>query len=224
MLNDKIFLERKMTDLKTGKCGVIYDRLRDLKKRHVNDEAVDALGEYINKTSRYDGRELQKLCEAINKNNDEGMRFYYREFHREVFCRGTAMQHGCGFMQLRDREDHLEDKEIKLVIPSDEREILCKMSWGRFAESFANPEFKKRQYEFIASLNDKNKGSVDKEKMFKNLLKGSFSINSEHTDESVGDSKDPVQASAGLYSPTKMSIVDAGGEDKGATTIKLFSI
>ena len=234
MENDKLFLARKRSNIETGKVGVIYERLRDLKMRVEGDEAckaVEALGDYINGANRYDGRKLQEFCETIDKKNDEaigkkgeeGMRFYYREFHREVFCRGTAMQHDCGFMQLRDREDHLYDDEIKLVIPPEERESLCEMSWEQFSECFAKPEFKKRQEEFITLLSDKNKGSVDKEKKFKALLKSSFSINSEHTKENIGTSKDPVQASAGLYSPTKMSIVDAGGEDKGATTIKLFT-
>ena len=218
MVNDDLFLSLK--EPKNGEN--IYDKIDALRNLSgANTEAIAKLRTYVENAEVYNGSDLERHCRLVNENVEKSLRFFFNEFHREVFCRGLAIQHECGFMQLRDDGYIPDEKEVKLFITSDERKKLCRMTWEEISRWFGNPKFRDTQDKLINSLQNPTKNSIYKENLFKNLL-SIIGIKSELEKGNGDDSNpDPVTASSLLDIPTKLYVADAQDKLQGMITIKI---
>jgi hypothetical protein len=216
--NVKEFNEKKTRDLKHGAYD--FDAVKKFKEYVELLEVVMVNSE---ETIEYNGATVEKMCDKIGV-NEEGKRtasrFFFNDFHKEVFCFGVAQQHECDFMQTR--EIHRGQNEVKLVIPPNGREQLCNMEWQEFSNRYSHPEFRKMQNELLVLLKDANQSSEVKEIKFKGILKTGFGIDCDRESIETVENKNPDPVSStSLSDPTKLYIADAEGELKGSISIEI---
>jgi hypothetical protein len=219
MVNDDLFMLLK----KPPNGESIFVRIKALKELDgANLEGVDALWEYVDKQTTYNGSELEKLCLRTNVDADRGRNFHLNQFHKEVFCRGLAKQHECGFMQLRNDEYIPDKNELKLFITTEGRKNLCKMTWKELSDHFErNTKFVDIQKELVSTLKDTKVKSLIKENLFKELLR-LLKVESEHDRDKESKQNDPVVTSTSISADsTKLYVTDAQKATHGEITIKI---